>query len=99
MNYVTLLGYFAALTSTASFAPQAWKIIKSRETKDISTGMYLLTVLGFALWLLFGLLKKQWPLVASNGVCLMLSAFILVMKLLPQRQKEEVADVLSEPDR
>ena len=99
MNYVTLLGYFAALISTASFAPQAWKIIKSRQTKDISTGMYLLTVLGFALWLLFGLLEKQWPLVASNGVCLLLSAFILIMKLLPQRQKEKVADVLSEPDR
>ena len=99
MNYVTLLGYFAAIISTASFAPQAWKIIKSRQTKDISTGMYLLTVLGFALWLLFGLLEKQWPLVASNGVCLLLSGFILIMKLLPKRQKEEVADVLSLRDR
>ena len=99
MNYVTLLGYFAAITSTSSFAPQAWKIIKSRQTKDISTGMYLLTVLGFALWLVFGLLERQWPLVASNGICLLLSAFILMMKLLPQRQKEEVADVLSEPER
>jgi MtN3 and saliva related transmembrane protein len=99
LNYVTLLGYFAAIISTASFAPQAWKIIKSRQTKDISTGMYLLTVLGFALWLLFGLLEKQWPLVASNGVCLLLSGFILIMKLLPKRQKEEVADVLSLRDR
>jgi MtN3 and saliva related transmembrane protein len=99
LNYVTLLGYFAAVTSTASFAPQAWKIVKSRQTRDISTGMYLLTVLGFALWLLFGLLEKQWPLVASNGVCLLLSGFILIMKLLPKRQKEEVADVLSLRDR
>jgi MtN3 and saliva related transmembrane protein len=46
----TGLGYFAALLSTASFAPQAWKIIRSRQTRDISLGMYVLTVFGFAAW-------------------------------------------------
>jgi MtN3 and saliva related transmembrane protein len=99
MSEVTLLGYVAAFVSTASFAPQAWKIIRSRQTKDISTGMYLLTVFGFALWLAFGALERQWPLVASNSICLLLSAFILIMKLLPQREKEKVAGVLSEPER
>ena len=33
-----LLGYFAAALSTASFAPQAWKIIQSRRTRDILWG-------------------------------------------------------------
>jgi MtN3 and saliva related transmembrane protein len=78
-----------------SFAPQAWKIIQSRETKDISVGMYLLTVSAFALWLGYGVLQHQWPLVVSNGVCFVLSAFILVMTLLPQRQKDKVAETLS----
>lgn len=78
----------------ASFGPQAWKIIRSRETKDISVGMYLLTVSAFALWLAYGLLQQQWPLVISNGVCFLLSVFILVMTLLPQPQKEKVADAL-----
>jgi MtN3 and saliva related transmembrane protein len=87
----------AAFVSTASFAPQAWKIIKSRETKDISTGMYALTVFGFALWLAFGFLEKQWPLVTSNSICLFLSAFILMMKLLPQRGKNAVADSIADP--
>jgi MtN3 and saliva related transmembrane protein len=56
--------------------------------------MYILTVAGFALWLLFGILERQWPLVLSNGICFVLSAFILLMKLLPQRKKELIADVL-----
>src|ERR1039458_1741764 len=38
-------GALAAIASTASFAPQAWKIIKTRETKNLSTIMYGLTVL------------------------------------------------------
>ena len=97
MNYATALGYCAAVVSTGSFAPQAWKIMRSRETKDISTGMYALTVLGFSLWLAYGILERQWPLVGSNSICLALSAFILLMKLLPQNQKEKVADTLA-PD-
>lgn len=92
---ITVLGYLAAAASMASFAPQAWKVIRSRETKDISVGMYLLTVAAFALWLGYGALQQQWPLVLSNGVCLLLSAFILLMTLLPQRQKEKVADRLT----
>jgi MtN3 and saliva related transmembrane protein len=87
----TMLGYLAALFSTVSFAPQAWKIIRSRQTKDISTGMYVLTVMAFALWLAFGILLRQWPLVLSNGICLVLSGFILLMKLLPRRQKTAIA--------
>ena len=83
--------YGAAICSTLSFAPQAWKIIKSRETKDISVGMYLLTVTGFIAWTAYGVMLRQWPIVGSNAICLMLSAFILAMKLLPQGEKELVA--------
>jgi MtN3 and saliva related transmembrane protein len=98
MSIVTIIGTIAAICSTISFAPQAWQIVKTRETKDISTGMYLFTVTGFAAWVTYGVMLGQWPLIASNSICLALSAFILTMKLLPQREKEEVADAL-EPGR
>ena len=96
MKAIVILGYLAAIASMASFVPQAWKIIRSRKTKDISAGMYLLTVSAFALWLAYGMFLKQWPLVVSNGVCLALSAFILAMTLLPQRHKDEVASTLAQ---
>ena len=99
MSAVTLLGYLAAAVSTASFLPQAWKIIKSRQTKDISFGMYLLTIAAFGLWLTFGILARQWPLVVSNSICFILSAFILAMKVLPQSRKNAVADALEKPGR
>jgi MtN3 and saliva related transmembrane protein len=92
MIWIGAVGYFAAICSTLSFAPQAWKIIKSRETKDISSGMYLLTVTGFMAWTAYGVSLRQWPIVVSNSICLMLSTFILMMKLLPQNRKEEIAD-------
>jgi MtN3 and saliva related transmembrane protein len=94
LELVTIIGYLAALCSTTSFAPQAWRVIKTRDTSAISKRMYLLTVVGFALWLAYGFMKGEWPLILTNGICLALSAFILAMKLLPQRKKEEIASAL-----
>lgn len=94
MIMLTFIGGLAAICSTASFAPQAWKIIKTRDTSSISIGMYVLTVAGFTLWFFYGFAKGEWPLVASNGLCLALSAFILLLKCLPQKKKDAVADCI-----
>jgi len=93
-DYATVVGGIAAVLSTVSFVPQAAKIIRNRDTSSISTGMYAVTVAGFTLWTAYGAMQTAWPLIASNSVCLTLSAFILTMKLLPQRQKEKVADTV-----
>ncbi len=97
MNLVTIIGALAALASTVSFAPQAWKIIKSRRTADISVVMYAVTVCGFALWTAYGFLLGEWPIIVTNIICFLLAGFILVMKILPRQKKNKVADVL-DPD-
>lgn len=94
MQLVTIIGSLAAIASTVSFTPQAWKIIRTRDTDAISAGMYALTVTGFALWTAYGVMLGQWPLIVTNSICLLLSAFILTMKLLPRRERDKVADVL-----
>lgn len=90
----SLVGGLATVASVASFTPQAWKIIRTRDTKSISAGTYVLTVTGFALWLAYGALLGQWPLIATNAICCALSAFILVMKLLPADGKKAVAEAI-----
>ena len=94
MDWVTTVGFAAAAASTVSFSPQAWKIIKSRDTQGISAASYSITTLAFALWLAYGVMLDRWPLIISNGICLALSGFILVMTLLPQSKKEQVAESL-----
>lgn len=94
MDEAAVIGTLAAVASITSFTPQAWKIIKSRRTADISAGMYVLTVSGFSLWIIYGILLDAWPVIVTNSVCLVLAAFILTMKLLPPRKKNKVADIL-----
>lgn len=91
IDLVTILGAGAALCSTTSFAPQAWKIIRTGETEAISPPMYVLTVGAFALWLAYGVVKSEWPLIATNALCLALSIFILTMTLLPGRRRRALA--------
>lgn len=94
MDASLLIGAAATLCSTGSFLPQAWKVIRERRTRDLSVGMYVVTVIGFALWTAYGVALGQWPLIVSNAICLVVSAFILVMTLLPRTAKDKVADKL-----
>ncbi len=86
LDLTIIVGGLAAAFSTVSFAPQAFKMIRSRDTSGISTGTYALTVAGFILWSTYGILLGAWPLIVSNTICLALSAFILTMKIRSHTQ-------------
>ncbi len=94
MTLTEIIGGAATFASVSSFTPQAWKIIKTRDTSGISARMYAITVIGFSLWLAYGIMMKSWPLIVTNGLCLALSAFILMMTILPANTRSEVADHL-----
>jgi MtN3 and saliva related transmembrane protein len=98
MDITPIVGSLAAICSTVSFAPQAWKIIKSRDTSSISLSAYVVTVVGFCLWLAYGVLRGEWPIIVSNAVCLCLSSFILFMKIVPQPEKEAIGAALDPSD-
>ncbi len=91
---VQIVGILAAIASTASFAPQAWKIVSTRDVKGLSRRMYALTVAGFALWLTYGIGKGDWALMVPNAICLTLTIFILAMLCMPRAKREVVADAI-----
>jgi MtN3 and saliva related transmembrane protein len=78
---IKLLGFAAATCTTLAYAPQFIKVWKTRSTEDISLGMFLAMMLGVALWLIYGLLSGDAPLVAANAITMLLAGGILVMKL------------------
>lgn len=81
MNAVSLVGLIAALCTTFAFLPQALRIIKTRHTKDLSLGMYVIFSLGVFLWLVYGILKMDIPIMAANFVTFIFSFAILILKL------------------
>jgi MtN3 and saliva related transmembrane protein len=75
-----IVGTAAALCSMASFTPQIVKIWREKDASSISLRMYVVTVSGFGLWIVYGVLSDSWPVIGANSVCLMLSAAILGLK-------------------
>ncbi|MBR0774185.1 SemiSWEET family sugar transporter [Bradyrhizobium diazoefficiens] len=78
---IKLLGFAAATCTTVAYAPQFIKVWRTRSARDISLGMFLVMLLGLALWLVYGLLSGDAPLVAANAITMLLAGGILVMKL------------------
>jgi len=86
---VDTVGVGAAVCSMTSFAPQLVKLWRERDASQISLRMYLVTVTGFVLWTAYGVLIGRWPVVASNIVCLAMSAAVLMLKLRFDRKSGE----------
>jgi MtN3 and saliva related transmembrane protein len=76
-----IVGYLAAVLTTASFVPQAWLTFRTRDVSGISLGMYCVFACGVALWLAYGLLVGAWPIVVANAITLALALGIVAMKL------------------
>ncbi len=81
MPISTIIGLAAAICTTTSFLPQVIKAWRSRSTRDVSAGMFALLVSGNSLWLLYGALIGDLPLVVANLITLGLVATILALKL------------------
>ncbi|WP_034388054.1 SemiSWEET transporter [Hellea balneolensis] len=71
------IGTIAATLTTLSFLPQAILVLRTRETRGISLGMYSVFTLGVALWIVYGVYLKATPVIAANIVTLCLALCIL----------------------
>ena len=91
MTSTDLLGYGAATLTTLSFLPQAALTLRTRNVAGISLGMYSAFTLGVALWLVYGVLLRQWPIVVANALTLALASVILGLKLVVERQQRHAA--------
>ena len=81
MNLIQLLGLAAGSLTTAAFFPQVLKTWKSRSAKDLSLGMFSLFCVGVLLWLVYGIIVRDIPVIAANLLTLMLASTLLFFKL------------------
>jgi len=81
MNWMTFIGLAAAVFTTIAFLPQAVKSIKTKKTRDISLPMYVIFTIGVFLWLVYGILIFDIPLILANGITFILAGIILALKI------------------
>ena len=88
----TNLGLLAgALTSIAAI-PQLIKTLRTRHARDISIWQPLLLAIGIALWLIYGILIHDMPLILSNIVPLACNVMLTILKLRYRNDGTAVCD-------
>ncbi len=81
MNWITVMGFIAGICTTSAFLPQVVKMFRTRKTEDISLFMYIIMTTGILLWIIYGSLNGDIPLVLANGITFIFASSILVLKL------------------
>jgi MtN3 and saliva related transmembrane protein len=78
MDAITLLGLAAATCTTVAFLPQVIKNWRTKSAGDLSFGTFGLFTFGVVLWLVYGALIENLPIIVSNVVTLALNVANLV---------------------
>jgi Uncharacterized conserved protein len=76
-----LIGLVAATLTTFSFVPQVVKIWRTRRAEDISLPAFSIFATGVFLWLVYGILRRDLPLILANAVTFLLAASVLILTL------------------
>ena len=87
MDYIEIIGLIAAAMGGGSLFPQVLKVLKTKSTKDISREMFLLLTGSILLWLVYGILLNNMPIIIANFFGLIQSLIILFYKIENQLRK------------
>lgn len=80
MDYIQIIGLSAAVLTTVANIPQTYKIIKTKSTKDISTVTYSMLIGGFVLWVIYGAMREDYPVLIANSISALVCSVILFLK-------------------
>lgn len=78
---IQYLGYFAGLLTVGSFLPQVVRVWQTRRTQDLSLGMFALLSAASSLWIIYGAITTDWPVVLTNAGMVALNGALAVAKL------------------
>jgi MtN3 and saliva related transmembrane protein len=81
LEVVEAIGFVAAVLTTLCWLPQAFKILRERQTAGISLPTQIAFTTGVACWLVYGIALGSPSVTVANALTLMLSAAILALKL------------------
>lgn len=81
MTMIQYLGYFAGVLTVCSFLPQVIKAWQTRQTRDLSLGMFALLVTASSLWILYGTVTRDWPVILTNLGMVALNGALAVAKV------------------
>ena len=73
-----IIGLIAGGLTSIAMMPQLIKVIKEKNAEDISVIMLLILIFGLSLWVWYGILKDELPIILSNGFSVLVNLTLLI---------------------
>lgn len=77
----TVISYIAAALTTIAFVPQLLKVIKTKNTSDLSLLMYAGFFIGVVCWFAYGIARMDFAIIIANGITAIAAFVILLYKI------------------
>ena len=81
MTTEAIIGLIASILTAVCMLPQLVKIVRSKRAQEISWLMLATLLGGVALWTVYGFMKEDYFIVASNGFSLVLNITLMILSL------------------
>ena len=78
-NYVQYVGLAAGILTAASMIPPLVKLIKDKKPNEVPVGMLVVLFCGVSLWIVYGVLKMDWPIIITNAISLLQNILMMVL--------------------
>ena len=81
------MGIAAGMCTSISLLPQLIKLIKTKKAEDISLFYLIILFAGVALWIWYGFLREDIPILVTNGFTLVINGIIIVLGIKYKKTK------------
>ena len=81
-----LLGIIAGAITSVAMLPQLIKVIKQKNADDLSWGMLLVLISGLSLWVWYGLMKDELPIILSNAFAVLVNITLLICCMIYKKK-------------
>jgi MtN3 and saliva related transmembrane protein len=72
-----IIGTIAGILTSISMVPQLLKVIKNKDVENISWRMITILLCGVSLWVVYGIMRMEWPIILSNAFSVLVNATLL----------------------
>jgi MtN3 and saliva related transmembrane protein len=72
------VGIVAGIFTSISLLPQLIKLIKNKKAEDISLFYLFILMCGLALWIWYGFIRQDTPIIVTNAFSLLINLLVII---------------------
>lgn len=88
-SHSEIIGLAAGICTSVSLLPQLIKLVKHKKAEDISLFYLIILFVGLALWMWYGFLRDDIPILVTNGFSLVLNGIVIVLGIRYKRASNQ----------